>query len=49
VQLITKERGSSGVADPFNELATMAWKSWHAAKILNTTWIRTIRSQALLL
>lgn len=46
IQLIMKERGSSGTADPYNELSTMAWKSWHAAKVLNTNWIQGIRSGA---
>ena len=46
VMLINHGFGSSGVGDPFDELATMAWKSWHGAKILNSNWIRTIRSGA---
>ena len=46
IQLIMKERGSSGTADPYNELSTLAWKSWHAAKVLNTNWIQAIRSGA---
>lgn len=46
VMMINKARGSSGVADPLNELATMGWKSWHGAKILNSNWIRGIRSGA---
>ena len=46
VQIINKPRGSAGAADPFDELGTMAWKSWHAAKILNGNWTRGIRSAA---
>lgn len=46
IMLINKGFGSSGVADPFDELSSLAWKSWHAAKILNSTWIRTIRAGA---
>ena len=46
VMLINKARGSSGVADPLNELSTMGWKSWHGAKILNGNWIRNIKSGA---
>lgn len=46
VMVIKKDFGSSGIADPFNELSTLAWKSWHAAKILNSNWIRGIRSGA---
>jgi N4-gp56 family major capsid protein len=46
VLAISKPRGSSGVADPLNELSTMGWKSWMAAKILNGDWIRCIESGA---
>ena len=46
VLAISKPRGSSGVADPLNELSTMGWKSWMAAKILNGNWIRNIVSGA---
>lgn len=46
VQVIKKGFGSSGVIDPYNELSTLAWKSWHGAKILNGDWIRCIRSGA---
>lgn len=49
VIVIKKDKGTSGVIDPYNELATLAWKSWHGAKILNTNWIRGIRSGATLL
>ena len=43
---ISKPRGSSGVADPLNELSTMGWKSWMGAKILNGNWIRNVVSGA---
>ena len=43
---ISKPRGSSGVADPLNELSTMGWKSWLGAKILNGNWIRNVVSGA---
>ena len=46
VQLINKPMGSAGSADPFDELSSLAWKSWHAAKILNGNWVRGIRSGA---
>lgn len=49
VQVIMKERGSAGVADPLNELSSLGWKSWHAGKILNTGWIYGLRSGATLL
>lgn len=46
VQLIVKELGSGGTADPFNEVTTLAWKSWHAGAVLNGAWLRGIRSAA---
>jgi N4-gp56 family major capsid protein len=46
IQVINKSRGSSGVADPLDELGTLGWKSWHAPKILNTNWIASIRCTA---
>lgn len=46
VMMINKAFGSSGVTDPYNELSTLAWKSWHGAKVLNSNWIRSIRSGA---
>lgn len=49
IEVINKGMGSSGVADPLNELSTLGWKAWSAAKILDGTWIRNIRSGATLL
>jgi len=49
VLMINKPAGSAGAADPYNELITMAWKTWHGGKILRPEWIRTIRSGATLL
>ena len=46
VQVITHARGTSGIADPLDEMSTMGWKSWHAAKILNTNWIYSVRVAA---
>ncbi len=46
VMMISKEKGSAGAADPYNEVSSLAWKSWHAAEILNHLWIRGIRSAA---
>lgn len=46
VQLITKARGSSGVADPLDEVSSIGWKSWHAARVLNTAWSRNLRTGA---
>lgn len=49
MQLIRTEFGSGGSYDPFQELMTIAWKSWHAPKILNSAWVRTVYSGASLL
>ena len=46
VEMIVKPKGSSGTADPLNEIATAGWKSFHAAKILNPLWVYTARSAA---
>lgn len=46
VQLITKGKGSAGSADPLDEVSTIGWKSWHAARVLNTAWSRNLRSGA---
>lgn len=43
VDIIHHVKGSSGVADPFNEAETMAWKAWHTGAILNANWVRGIR------
>jgi N4-gp56 family major capsid protein len=39
VQIIHHQVGSSGVGDMFNEIGSIAWKAWHATKILNGSWI----------
>lgn len=43
VMLISKERGSAGTGDPFDEIATLAWKAWHAGAVLNSNWSRVVR------
>ena len=45
-EIISKPRGSGGTSDPFNELATIAWKAWFGGAVLNSTWGRTIRHGA---
>ena len=45
-EIIIHDRGSSGVGDVFNEVSSMAWKSWHASAVLNSTWGRRIVSGA---
>jgi N4-gp56 family major capsid protein len=44
VQMISHQRGSAGSADPLNEVSSLGWKSWHAAKILNSNWIRGVKT-----
>lgn len=39
VELIVHQPGSSGVGDMFNEIGSIAWKAWHATKVLNSNWI----------
>lgn len=46
IEIINKGFGSAGTADPLNELSTLGWKMWCAAKILNSSWARVIRSAA---
>lgn len=46
IQLISKPRGSSGIADPLDEMSTIGWKAWHAAKVLNSNWSRCLISGA---
>lgn len=46
IEIINKGFGSAGAADPLDELSTMGWKLWSGPKILNSAWIRGIRSGA---
>jgi N4-gp56 family major capsid protein len=39
VDVIFKPAGSAGAGDPYNEIASLAWKAWFVAKILNQNWI----------
>ena len=43
VLMVSHPKGSAGSADPLNEVASVGWKSWHAAVILNGNWIRVVR------
>lgn len=45
-EMIFHERGSGGIADPFNEIATLAWKAWYAGAQLNANWSRAYRTGA---
>ena len=42
-EMIFKDRGSGGTSDPFEEIATLAWKAFHASKALNANWSRALR------
>ena len=46
VMMINHAKGSGGVADPLNEIASVGWKTWHAAKILNANWGRVVKHTA---
>lgn len=46
VELIEKPLGSGGTSDPYNEVATFAWKAWHGGAVLNSNWGRVIRHGA---
>lgn len=43
VELIQHAPGSSGGADPFNEVGTLAWKAFLVMKVLNASWIYRVR------
>ena len=42
IEMIVKPKGSSGVADPFDEVMTMAYKFWHTGNVLQPKWARSI-------
>lgn len=46
VEIIYKKPGSSGIYDPFNEMGSVAWKAWFAAKILNNAWLVNVKTGA---
>lgn len=46
VEVIFKPAGSAGAGDPYNEIASLAWKSWFVAKILNAGWIVRLKHLA---
>ena len=46
MEIIEKGLGSAGTGDPFNEISTVSYKFWHAGKVLNTNWVRVIKSGA---
>ena len=46
IMLIQHEAGSAGAGDPFDEIATIAWKSWWAGEVLDQRWLTNIRTGA---
>jgi N4-gp56 family major capsid protein len=46
IEVINHPVGSSGVGDPYNEVGSVAWKSWFAGQILNASWLVEIQSCA---
>lgn len=44
IQLISHAPGSAGAGDPYNEIATIAWKAWWAAEVLNGKWLTRLRT-----
>jgi N4-gp56 family major capsid protein len=45
-ELINHPRGSGGSSDPFNEIATLAYKCFFAGAVLNSNWSRAINVAA---
>lgn len=48
VEVVYKPLGTVG-QDLYNEVSSLSWKAWFAAKILNANWITKVRSGASLL
>ena len=48
-EIISHPRGSAGAGDPFNEIATLAYKFFFASAVLNSNWGLSIRCAASLL
>ena len=46
VDLIQHAPGSSGIADMYNEVGSIAWRAWFAGKILNNNWLYEVRTLA---
>ena len=49
LEVIHNPLGSGGTSDPLRELSTIGYKFWHAATVLNTSWINGLISGATLL
>ncbi len=46
VELIYHAPGTSGIFDMYNEMGSIAWKTWFAGKVLNTAWGVKLRTGA---
>jgi hypothetical protein len=46
VELIVHQPGTSGIFDMYNEMGSLAWKTWFAAKTLNADWGVKVRTGA---
>lgn len=46
VELIYHAPGTSGVADPFNEVGSLTWKAFFAMAVLNPLWCARLRTAA---
>src|SRR3990167_1180206 len=42
-EMIYHPAGKSGIADPFNEVSTLAWKAFFQGAVLNANWSRALR------
>lgn len=45
-EIISKGNESGGTSDPFNEIRTVAYKTWHSGAVLNANWGRAALSAA---
>ena len=46
VELVVHQPGTSGIFDMYNEMGSLAWKTWFAAKVLNADWGVKVRTGA---
>lgn len=44
IMVISKPKGSAGVGDPLDEVASMGWKAWHTGVQLNSNFSRGLRT-----
>jgi N4-gp56 family major capsid protein len=46
VELIAHQPGTSGIFDMYNEMGSIAWKAFWAAKVLNANWLVEVQTGA---